>query len=285
MVTQLKKGYMRGCRGILLTKLNADGSMPNPVEKYWIDTSQEASVETEVVEGETSDLRGGDRLLTRVEENDVIVGVNLDFTNARFDAKVVQLLQGGLLITTAGEGDEEEEIIGWEAPTVASQSVKHPVQAELYVQSYNGEGGREAYLKYKFPYCIGNMGSVEHSDQEWGTPEFSLKARENPSTGASAYSKQFVDDLPHTVEYAVTSNVTGGTATVTLDPVSPVLSGETVEVTLSEIEELKELDTITATDADGTAVVLTEVTPGTVFTFTMPRSTVAIAVVLKATVE
>lgn len=281
MATQIKKGYMRGCRGILLTKLNADGSMSNPVEKYWIDTSQEASVETEIVEGETSDLRGGDRLLTRVEENDVIVGVNLDFTNARFDAKVVQLLQGGSLITTAGEGDEEE-IIGWEAPTVASQSVKHPVQAELYVQSYNGEGGREAYLKYKFPYCIGNMGSVEHSDQEWGTPEFSLKARENPSTGASAYSKQFVSDLPHTIEYAVTSNVTGGTATVTLDPASPVLSGETVEVTLSEIEALKELDTITATDADSNVLVLTETTPGTVFTFVMPRATVAIAVTLKA---
>ena len=207
--------------------------------------------------------------------------MNLDFTNARFDAKVVQLLQGGSLITTAGEGDEEE-IIGWEAPTVASQSVKHPVQAELYVQSYNGEGGREAYLKYKFPYCIGNMGSVEHSDQEWGTPEFSLKARENPSTGASAYSKQFVDDLPHTIEYAVTSSVTGGTATVTLDPTSPVLSGETVEVTLSDIEALKELDTITATDADSNVLVLTETTPGTVFTFVMPRATVTIAVVLKA---
>jgi hypothetical protein len=278
MATQIKKGYMRGCRGILLTGLNADGSMPDEPEQYWIDTAQEASIETEIVEGETSDLRGGDRLLVRVEESDVIVGVNVDFTNARFDARVVQMLMGGKLITE-GSGDDEE-IIGWEAPTVVEQSVKHPVQAEVYVQSFNGEGGREAYLKYIFPYAIGVLSSVEHSDQEWGTPEFSLKARENPSTGAAAYSKRFVADLP-TVKYDIDVDITGGTATVTLNPVSPVPSGSTVTVTLSAIETGKELDTIVAMDSDGTQITLTETLPGEAWTFTMPRSAVTIAIALK----
>ena len=91
--------------------MNPDGSMPENPVRYWIDTAQEASIETEVVVGEQSDLRGGDRLLTRVEENDVVVGVNLDFTNARFDAQVVQLLMGGKLITT-GSGENEEIMVG-----------------------------------------------------------------------------------------------------------------------------------------------------------------------------
>ena len=31
-------------------------------------------------------------------------------------------------------------------------------------------------MKYKFPYCIGVLGSVEHSDQSGGIFRFSLKA-------------------------------------------------------------------------------------------------------------
>ena len=52
MATQIKRGYMRGCRGLLITGLNPDGSMPENPVRHWIDTAQEASIETEVVEGE-----------------------------------------------------------------------------------------------------------------------------------------------------------------------------------------------------------------------------------------
>ena len=194
MATQIKKGYLRGCRGLMITGLNADGSVPATPVTHWVDTSQEASIEMEMVEGASSDLRGGDRLLTRVEDNDTNVGVNLSFTDARFDAQVLSMLAGGTLITTGTAPDEE--IIGWEAPKIADQSAKIPVKVELYVQSFNAEGGREAYLKYTFPYCIGTIGSVTHTDQDWGTPEFSFKARENGSTGDSAYTKEFVSALP-----------------------------------------------------------------------------------------
>lgn len=279
MATQIKRGYMRGCRGLLITGLNPDGSMPENPVRYWIDTAQEASIETEVVEGEQSDLRGGDRLLARVEENDVVTGVNLSFTNARFDAQVVQLFMGGTLITEVV--GETEEIIGWEAPTVAAQAEKRPVQAELYVQSFNSEGGREAYLRYKFPYCIGVLGSVEHSDQEWGTPEFSLKARENPSTGASAYSKQFVEDLPDMPYAVIVADVVGGgTAEVTTDPSGSVLSGSTVTVTIANIEAGYEFASIRVVDADEEVVSTTEVTPGEEYTFTMPRKAVTVTVTL-----
>ena len=191
---QKKRGYLRGVKGLLITPLEADGSMPATPVNYWVDTAQTVSIETEIVEGESSDLRGGDRVLTRVEDDDVIVGANLGFTNARFDAFLTEVIAGGTLITEVVDG--EEQVIGWEAPTIAEQGEKIPFQAKVYVQSYNAAGGKEGYLEYEFRYCKGNAPSVEHGDQEWGTPEFEIKARENPSTGKSVYAKAFVDELP-----------------------------------------------------------------------------------------
>ena len=191
---QVKRGYLKGVRGLLITPLNLDGSMPDNPEDYWIDTAQSVGIEAEVIEGESSDLRGGDKVLTRVEEEDVVVGVNLSFTNARFDALATTYIAGGTLIT---ETDGDDEIpIGWEAPTIEEQGEKTPFEAKVYVQSFNASGGKEGFLEYEFRYCKGSAPTVEHADQEWGTPEFEISARENPATGKSAYKKEFVDELP-----------------------------------------------------------------------------------------
>jgi hypothetical protein len=192
--TQTKKGYLRGVRGVLLTRLNEDGSMPEELDRelWWVDTAQEVDVAAEIVAGESADLRGGDRLLLRIEEDDVIVGATLTFRDARFDAKAAEFIGGGTLIVDP----LTDEILGWDAPTVEEQATKDPFQAEVYVQSYNEAGGREAYLKYTFRYCKGNPAEVSHSGRSWGTPEFTIKARENPATLESTHKKEFVDELP-----------------------------------------------------------------------------------------
>lgn len=179
---------------MLITPLNEDGSKPYPApEKHWIDTAQEVSVEAEVVEGESDELRGGDRILVRIEEDDIVVGAELGFTDARFDAKATELIAGGTLIY---DGNDPDVIIGWDSPKIEEQYSKKPFEAEVFVQAFNAEGGREAYLRYTFRYCKGSAPNITHGDQEWGTPEFTLKARENPSTKESTYKKEFVSVLP-----------------------------------------------------------------------------------------
>ena len=261
---QTKTGYLKGCRGLILTPLNSDGSMPATPQKHAVKTSQSVSVELETVEGESGELRGGDRVLARFEENDVVVGANLTFTDARFDAQAAQIIGGGKLVyeevqvtgDSVGTGDgtttvftlanqnvvpgsetiyqdgtpvssseytiddetgtitfntapavgveitadytyeDQTKINGWEAPKVTEQDNRIPFQCEVYVANYNASGGLDGYLKYTFPYCIGYAPGIEHQDQEWGTPEFEIRARENPSTGASYVKKVFVDQLP-----------------------------------------------------------------------------------------
>lgn len=279
MARQIKKGYLRGCRGLLLTELNADGSSKTGGIVRWVDTAQEASIEVEIVEGETSELRGGDRLLVQVQENDVVIGANVDFTDARTDLVLLKLIAGGTFITE-GSGDTEE-IIGWEAPKIEDQSEKIPFKAELYVQSFNSQGGREAYLKYDFPYCIATIGSISHSDQDWGTPEFSLKARENPSTKETAYKKSFVSALP-AIEYTVAiASVVGGTAVVTTDPDDKAAEGATVTVSIATIEANKQFKSIKVADVDGVVVSTTTVTAGENYSFVMPGNDVTVTVTLE----
>jgi hypothetical protein len=191
---QQKTGYLKGCRGLILTPLNEDGSLPSTPVKHAIKTSQSVSVELETVDGESGELRGGDRVLARFEEHDVVVGANLTFTDARFDAQAAQIIGGGELITVT-EGTDQR-VTGWSAPTIEQQSTRTPFKAELYVTNFNKSGGVDGYLRYTFPYCIGYAPGIEHQDQEWGTPEFEIRARENPSTGASYVQKEFVDTLP-----------------------------------------------------------------------------------------
>jgi hypothetical protein len=191
---QIKRGYLKGIRGILVRKLNLDGTIPGTEEKHWIDTAQSAQVEMIIKEGETSSLRGGDRLLAEVKANDIVTGANLKFTDARFDAKATTLIAGGTLIT-ATEGPDQR-IIGWTAPTIAEQATRTPMEVQVFVPAYNSSGGINGYVQYTFYYGIGYPGNITHNDNEWSTPEFTVKCQENGGQGKSVYDKKFVDALP-----------------------------------------------------------------------------------------
>lgn len=192
---QKKSGYLRGVKGAILVPLNPDGSMPATPERHPIKTTQNVGVELEVVEGESSELRGGDQLLALVEEEDYVVGANITLTDARFDAKAAVIIGGGQLITV-DDGTGNQEIVGYVAPTLEEQAQRTPFQLEVYVANYNKSGGVDGWLKYTFPFCKGRSPNIEHQDREWGTPEFEIKARENPATGESVYRKEFIDQLP-----------------------------------------------------------------------------------------
>ncbi|NPV44805.1 MAG: hypothetical protein HPY70_12660 [Firmicutes bacterium] len=192
--TQVKKGYLRGVRGLILIPLNPDGSDKTPQERHPIKTPQAIELEMEVLEGESFELRGGDRPLLRGEEPDTTVGVNLTITDARFDLAAVQYIAGGTLITQTSKTGEE--IIGWEAPTIEQQSELRPFALEVYVANYDEKGGVDGFIKYEFPYCIGRAPAISHSDREWGTPEFEIRARQNPAKGGGPWKVEFVDTLP-----------------------------------------------------------------------------------------
>lgn len=106
-------------------------------------------MERVTVEGESGELRGGDRVLARYEDPDVVVGYNITFTDARMDAEAARIIGGGQLITQT-EGTDER-VIGYAVPTIEEQAQRIPFQAELYVANFNASGGVDGFIKYTFP--------------------------------------------------------------------------------------------------------------------------------------
>lgn len=191
---QNKRGYIRGVRGLVVTRINADGTPDATAVPYGIKTAQQVGVEVQVAGGEESILRGGDKVLARVKDPDTVVGVNLTLRDARFDAKAIQTLAGGTLIEVAEGADTR--IVGWEAPTIEAQQNPPYFKAEVYAVSHGSRGQVEGYIKYTFPYCRATFGNETLQDQNWVVPEMTIECMENPALSSGVYRKEFVDSLP-----------------------------------------------------------------------------------------
>jgi len=190
LVDVVNKGASTGAGVVVDETAHLTGGSDQQGANYWVGTPEEIAYSAKIQAGEESPLRGGDQVLTTVKDPDIVTGVNLTIKDARFDAKLAQIIDGGTLIENGGE------VIGYTAPTIAAQATPTPFRAKVYVQSFDATGNREAYLVYTFVFCKGRMGNITHSDKAWGAAEFNVECGENPSTLASTYSKQFEDSLP-----------------------------------------------------------------------------------------
>jgi len=190
---QLKRGYIRGVRGLVITALTAAGAPVIPAVTYGVKTAQQVGVEVVTEAGEAATLRGGDGILLRIKEPDTVVGATLAVQDARFDARAIVLLAGGTLIEIA-EG-VDTRINGWEAPTIVAQQNPPYFRAEAYAMNYGATGGLDGFIKYTFPYCRATFGNETLQDQNWAIPEINVEAAENP-LGGGVYRKEFVAALP-----------------------------------------------------------------------------------------
>lgn len=193
VLPQVKTGYVRGARGAVVTALNPSGAPVTPAITHGIRTAQQVAVERVDEAGEAATLRGGDQILSRVEEPDTVVGVNLTLQNARFDARAIQLIAGGTLITVVEGADTR--INGWEAPTIAAQQNPSYFRLAVYAVNHTATGGMDGFVMYTFPYCRATFGNETLQDQNWVIPELNIKCSENPQ-GGGVYRKEFVAVLP-----------------------------------------------------------------------------------------
>lgn len=192
---QYRTGYTKGIKGAVIEVLQSDGSAVTPTPtRYGIRTPQEIGYEFEVVEGDESQLRGGDQILVNVKENDIIVSANISITNAKFDVEATTHIAGGTLV------EETIDLVdynnGWEFPTISEQATKTPFKLELYIQNFNASGQQDSYMQVNFWFNKGYMTGVTHSDQEWGTPELEIKAEENGAQSKSIMDIGWTDTLP-----------------------------------------------------------------------------------------
>lgn len=192
---QYREGYTLGFRGAVIEVLQADGSAVTPTPTtFGIKTPQELGYEFGVIEGNETQLRGGDIVLTNVKETDIITSASLSMTNAKFDLECTYHIAGGTLVTE--EIDLVDYNTGWEFPTLSEQYSKVPFKFSGYVANYDSAGKVNSYFVAHFWYCMGYLNGVTHADQEWGTPEFTIYAEENGAQSKPIVTYDWEDTLP-----------------------------------------------------------------------------------------
>lgn len=180
-----------GIRLVRVAPLEADGSIPLTPVWHEITTPQQANVSFVTRQGQEIEIRGGDRLLAVITEEDDITGMDVTFQDAAFDLKTLAVIDGGSLTGTDSEQEYEPRPIG----------TPHPrFMAEIYAARY-AEGTSQAsdiigYTKIYLPNCTGSLTGLNLQDRNAAAPQFTLRARDHVKDGLRFVRFSLVSTLP-----------------------------------------------------------------------------------------
>lgn len=196
-------GPTYGVKLMVLTELNQDGTTKADGAVVKITTPQQVSYDPQVIEGSRQEIRGGDRLLATIEDDDTLVGINATLQDAVLDFDAMKLLAGGSLITTGTEPNVT--VTGWQPPTIADQATtpRPAFKAEIYQAEY-AEGSQSdadmvGYVKVTLNYCKGRVPTFTQQDRTFSVPSYTIRSRENkgdPENVLPAFQIEVVDTLP-----------------------------------------------------------------------------------------
>lgn len=177
-----------GLRLARLAPLGANGKLPATPEWEVIESPQQAQIQPQVITGQQQEIRGGDKLLATVQEDDQYVGIDLTFQDAVLSGEVMALIAGG----TFEDGEYEPPAIG--APRTG-------FAMELYVAQYeegsNHESDLIGYAVFEFPNCKGTLASFTAQGQNFLVPSYTIRARDNKAEEKRFMKfKEFMKSLP-----------------------------------------------------------------------------------------
>lgn len=176
---------------MVLTELDTDGMPKADGQVIYIDSPQQVSYAPNVTEGQRTELRGGDRLLAVVKEDDVLESITATFQDAKLNGEAMAMIGGGTW-TPGGE---------YEAPKLSDTS-RTPFMAEIYSATY-GDGSKaagdiEGYVKVTLWYCKGRIPSFAQQDRAFLVPSYTITSTENAGQDKGPFSITTIDvgELP-----------------------------------------------------------------------------------------
>ncbi|MCK9570855.1 hypothetical protein M0R72_18035 [Candidatus Pacearchaeota archaeon] len=137
-------------------------------------------------EGEELTQTGGGETVCTITEEDEPKGADVEITLATLEYDVKGAIAGGTVNMTGPDAT------GWDFPT----STPGPFKLEVWVPKFDTtsstEGKPDGYLYIVLPYCKGRMSKRQHAGKGFGEDVFSIKARQNPNSGDSAWQEDEV---------------------------------------------------------------------------------------------
>ena len=181
-----------GVKLVVLTELKQDGSTKADGKVIKISTPQEVSYSPNIKEGSEQELRGGDKLIATVKDDDVLTSITATFKDAKLDIDAMALIGGG---TVTGTGETAK----YAAPKM-SETTRTPFKAEIYSAIYgdgsNTAGDIEAYVKVTLNYAKGRIPSFSQQDRTFMVPSYTITGTDNNSLGVGPFSIEQVASLP-----------------------------------------------------------------------------------------
>jgi len=140
-------------------------------------------------DGEELEQTGGGEIVCTITEEDAFKGIDLKLKLASLDYEVKKVIAGGDLVM------DGLDVVGWES----SATKPGPFALEAWIPHYDTdvsiEGMEDGYLKLTYPFCKGRIDDRDHEEKGWGEDNFTVKARQNPSSGDGAKTEEIVDTI------------------------------------------------------------------------------------------
>jgi hypothetical protein len=163
---------MYGVRQIRVTPLLLTGAPDGSASPIVSTKIQTLDISPAYIDGSVATLRGGDKVVAEIQEEDVFKGVNITINMATAEAKLKAAMVGG----TESDGK-------WSAPKDATE-MPYPFKLEVWQANYteSEESIQDGFIKHEFDFCKrGRLGGKSITQQEFSTEQYTFEARRNTS--------------------------------------------------------------------------------------------------------
>lgn len=162
-------------------------------DEYILDTANHIQVEVQSETEEAVKLIVKGRLIAQKGETVTVTGNQITLTDNVFNAPIVQILQGGTILTNQTTGD----FIGYRPPVVGAADDKGKLfKLKAYSSIYNAAGVLTGYERITYPNCQGTPIAFESEDGTFRASDYVINSA--PAEGEAPYELDIigVDQLP-----------------------------------------------------------------------------------------
>lgn len=162
-------------------------------DEYILDTANHIQTEIQSETEEAVKLIVKGRLIAQKGETVTVTGHQITLTDNVFNAPIVQILQGGTILTDQTTGD----FIGYRPPVVGATDDKGKLfKLKAYSAIYNAAGVLTGYERITYPNCVGTPIAFESEDGTFRASDYVINSA--PAEGEAPYELDIigVDQLP-----------------------------------------------------------------------------------------
>jgi hypothetical protein len=184
------EGILYGVRQVRVTPLQDDGSADPSASAIESTRIQQIDMSAVYIDGNGATLRGGDSVVTEIQEEDIYKGQNLTIDLATVEPELKAAMVGGTVT--------EDK---WEAPKDATE-MPYPFKLEVWQANYeasDSDATQDGYIYHVFAFCKrGRMGSKNMAQQSFSLEQYTCEARRNqsdPSDIKAPWEHDIVEDI------------------------------------------------------------------------------------------